>query len=76
MTINIRFFFMLITVLTFAACDDDDDVTIDPVTFDVTIENISTSGLIDTERAMGSNPLSPPVYAHLPARTQCSPPVN
>lgn len=33
------------------------------VTFDVTITNQSVPGLLDTDRAMGTVPLSPPVYA-------------
>jgi hypothetical protein len=33
------------------------------VTFEVTITNQSVPGLLDTDRAMGTVPLSPPVYA-------------
>ncbi len=64
MKFNHFFLFALFATLSFSACEDDDEVIdIAPVTFDVTIANVSTPGLIATERAMGTNPLSPPVYA-------------
>lgn len=43
------------------SADDDDDDT--PRTFTVTVANVSTPGTIDTPRAMGTVPFSPPVYS-------------
>lgn len=41
----------------------DDKKKNEPVTFEVTIENVSTPNLLETERANGTVPLSPGVYA-------------
>ncbi len=50
--------------LSFSACgDDEDDISVLPTSFTVTIENISTPGTINTMRANGINPMSPPVWA-------------
>ena len=59
------FLLLALFALSFSACEDDDDTTITPgpTTFDLTIENVSTAGTIPTDRAMGVNPLSPPVIA-------------
>lgn len=50
-----------------AACGDDDDDSSagggDPVEFTVTVENVSTPGTVDTDRADGVVPLSPGPYA-------------
>ena len=49
-------------LVALTGCDNtDDDAT--PTTFSVTIENVSTPGTVDTDRAMGAVPLSPPTWA-------------
>ena len=50
----------LLVPLLLAGCDSDDDA---PQTFEVTVANVSTPGTIDSPRAMGTVPLSPPAYA-------------
>ena len=47
--------------LGLAACDAADDAA--PQSFTVTVENVSTPGTVDTPRAMGTVPLSPPAFA-------------
>lgn len=55
---------LLAFAIGFSGCDDDDDgITVTPTTFTVTVENVSTAGTIATDRAMGTNPLSPPAWA-------------
>jgi hypothetical protein len=49
--------------LVLFGCDSNDDDDNTPRTFTVTIENVSTPGTIDSPRAMGIVPLSPPAYA-------------
>ena len=46
--------------LSVAACDSASD---EPRQFTVTVANVSTPGTVDTPRAMGTVPLSPPAYA-------------
>lgn len=48
-------------LLVLAACDSAEETS--PTTFSVTVANVSTPGTVDTERAMGTVPLSPPTYA-------------
>lgn len=50
----------LLAAVIAAGCDSADDA---PRTFIVTIANVSTPGTVDTPRAMGTVPLSPPAYA-------------
>lgn len=53
---------LLVGCFLFVGCDSDDDNDV-PTTFTVTIENVSTPNTIDSPRAMGTVPLSPPAYA-------------
>ena len=53
---------LLAVGLTIAGCDSNDDDD-EPRTFSVTVANVSTPGTVDTDRAMGTVPLSPPAYA-------------
>ena len=56
----------LVAGLVLAGCDstDGDDVVVPtPTAFTVTVENVSTPGTVDTPRAMGTVPLSPPAWA-------------
>lgn len=51
-------------VLGLASCEDDDDnIDVTPTNFTVTVENVSTPNTTATDRAMGTNPLSPPAWA-------------
>lgn len=54
----------LVGAVALAGCDstDDDDAPV-PRTFSVTVANVSAPGTVDTPRAMGTVPLSPPAYA-------------
>lgn len=51
------------SILLVSCGDDDPDTNVTPREFTVTIENVSTAGLIDTDRANGTVPMSPPVFA-------------
>ena len=53
---------LLLSVIGLVGCDSE-DVDDGPQTFTVTLTNVSTPGLIDTDRAMGTVPLSPPAWA-------------
>ena len=54
----------LVAGLVLAGCDSTDDVVVPtPTAFTVTVENVSTPGTVDTPRAMGTVPLSPPAWA-------------
>jgi hypothetical protein len=53
---------VLIPILATAACDDG-RVQPRATTFTVTVENVSQPGLLSTDRAMGTVPLSPGVFA-------------
>jgi len=57
---SIFYFVGLVTLICFSSCGDD---AVTPTTFTVTVENVSIAGTVDTERAMGIVPLSPPVFA-------------
>ena len=61
-----RFLSLLLLLAVATGCDSNDDPTPDPNAareFTVTITNVSTPGLIGTDRAMGTVPLSPPAWA-------------
>lgn len=51
---------LLALPLVALGCDSSDD---EPTQFSVTIENVSTPGTVDTDRAMGAVPLSPSAWA-------------
>ena len=51
----------LLALALVVGCDSTDDDA--PRMFAVTVENVSTPGTVDTPRAMGTVPLSPPAYA-------------
>lgn len=53
---------MMMSVFMLASCGDDDKDIV-PTTFTVTVENVSTAGTVDTDRADGTVPMSPPVFA-------------
>lgn len=58
---SILFTALLMISLTFMSCGDDKEIS--PTTFTVTVENVSTSQTVATDRADGIVPLSPPVFA-------------
>lgn len=61
---TLRYPVMAAILMPLVACDDDDNGT-DPntaVTFTVTVENLSTTGTIATDRLDGIVPLSPGVF--------------
>jgi len=62
---RLNFFYLALFALSFGftSCDDDDAINITPTTFTVTVENVSTPNTVATDRAMGTVPLSPPVWA-------------
>lgn len=47
-------------LLAVASCDKEDDIS---RSFTVTVQNVSTPGLLNTTRAMGAVPLSPGAWA-------------
>ncbi len=49
-------------IVVAAGCDDDPNGSVAPTTFTVTIQDVSQAGLIATDRAMGTVPLSPGVW--------------
>ena len=54
----------LLAALAVSGCDSSSDVVVPtPTRFTVTVENVSTAGTVDTPRAMGTVPLSPPAWA-------------
>lgn len=54
---------VLLAAAALSACDDDDNgLSARSTTFQVTVQNVSRPGTLNTERAMGTVPLSPGVY--------------
>lgn len=50
-------------MLALAGCSDDNNNNPAPTTFTVSVQNVSTPGLLSIPRAMGTVPLSPGAYA-------------
>jgi len=59
---SILYLAMFIFTSTFISCGDDEK-EITSTAFTVTVENVSVAGTVDTDRAGGIVPLSPPVFA-------------
>lgn len=51
---------LMMSFFLFTSCGDDE---VTPTQFRITVENVSTPSLVDTERAGGIVPMSPPVFA-------------